>query len=680
MIRQPLIGRARTDRGGSTLRRRLPMAVITIVSLGRRAALASYFSIPMLFVQGAAMVAPSLVPSQWLSGQTASLAQAMTNQDQSSTSKPQSEAGRWIEMLGHPSYATRMRAREQLQRMGLQAFDELERAQSGADCEIKMAARHLLSSLLVSWSLESDPEPVRNALDEYGAQSETERQNRMDRLAELPARQGLPALCRLARFETSLRLSREAALSVMRSAWPEEEAVRKREAGLIREVLGPNDRRAADWLRAYADDLASGTYAADSWRQLIVQQRESMHEGNDPTATRPAVLELVQVCAARAAGLGLRDEALALSVEHLDLIPPKAREVIDACSWAIDNQMHSLVLELKKRHGDLFSRQPILLYGAAEAMLAENDTEAAEALAQDALMVDPLPKSGAEGVEKLSPKVIEDNAHRHREVGRELESRGLFRWAEREYRHIIDSSELDAPVAASARSQLATMLADLERHDDCVAVLEPMLKRAEEDQQYVRRLNTLQISVSRIKATILFQQGLASLAKKDFAQAREKLASALKLDSSNADILIAMYRTEGDAEWKHEVSRAIASLALSFENQIEAYRIQIRPLRMADANIELAEYLNQYAWLVSNTEGNYQKALDYSLQSLELNPNVAALLDTAGRCYFAVDDIPNAIRMQRRAVKLMPHSPPLVRQLEMFESLAEQREQQADQS
>jgi tetratricopeptide (TPR) repeat protein len=593
--------------------------------------------------------------------------QPSSSPEQNASEQTLSEVGTWIEKLGHPSYATRIRAREQLQRMGLQAFDELHAAQYHADSEIAMAARHLVSSLLVSWSTESDPEAVRDALDEYGAQNETERQNRMDRLAELPDRQGLAALCRLARFETSLRLSREAALAVMRSPLPEDEATCKREADIIREVLGPNDRRAADWLRAYADDLSAGSYSANAWRELIRDQRRMMDDGSDPTSSRPAVLELVQVCATRAATTGMRDEALALSIEHLDLVPPRAREVIDACSWAIDNQMHSLVLELRKRHGELFSRQPILLYGAAEALLAQKDSEGAEKLANEALVVDPLPQGGSDEAAKLSPKVIEENAQRHREVGRELESRGLFHWAEREYRHIIDASAIDAPIAATARIQLANMLAELERHEDCVAFLEPILKRADEDEIYKRRLSTSQI-VSRLKATMFFQQGLAALAKKDLPEARNKFSAALELDATNADILIAMYRIDGDAAWKEEVRRAIASLALSFENQIEAFKLQVQPrLRLADAGIHLAEYLNQYAWLVANTEGNYQRALEYSLYSLELNPDVAAQLDTAGRCYYAVNDIPNALKMQRRAVKLMPHSPPLLRQLAMFE-------------
>jgi len=591
------------------------------------------------------------------------------------TPTTQTEAGQWIEKLGHISYATRTRAREQLQRMGLQALDELHAAQFNSDSEIAMAARHLVSSLLVSWSTESDPQAVRDALDEYGAQSETERQNRMDRLAELPNRQGLAALCRLARFETSLRLSREAALAVMRYPVAEDAETRKRDAETIVDVLGPNDRRAADWLRAYAKDSLAGSYSVDAWQELIQQQRQAMDDGSDPTVTRPAVLELVQVCAARAVSGGLRDEAIRISIKHLDLIPPRARDVIDACGWAIDNQMHSVVLELKKRHEDLFSRQPILLYGAAEALLAENDTPGAERLADAAIAVEPLPKLGSEAATLMSPKAIEEAAQRHREVGRELETRGLFRWAEREYRHIIDSSELDTPIAAIARSQLASMLAELERHGECVAVLEPMIQRADADQQFQRKLISQHIDIDKFKAIMLFQDGLAKAAEKDLDTAKTSLLSAFKLDSTNADILIAMYRTEGDAEWKGIVSDSIKRLALSFENEIETVRLQINPrMRIPESNMYLAECLNQYAWLISNTEGNYAKALDYSLQSIQLVPDSAAQLDTAGRCYFAVNDFENAILMQRRAVKLMPHSPPLERQLAIFEAAAKAKE------
>lgn len=82
-----------------------------------------------------------------------------------------SEVSRLIERLGSDSYATRMRAKEKLQRLGLEAFDELHNAQFHSDYEIAMAASDLVSSLQVSWSKETDPPEVREALDEYGCRT-----------------------------------------------------------------------------------------------------------------------------------------------------------------------------------------------------------------------------------------------------------------------------------------------------------------------------------------------------------------------------------------------------------------------------------------------------------------------------------------------------------------------------
>lgn len=589
-----------------------------------------------------------------------------------------------IEQLGHPSYAARVRAREALERLGLQAFDDLHAAQYSPDVEVAATARYLVSSLLVSWSIESDPPGVREALHEYGAQSETERQNRMDRLAELPRRQGLAALVRLARFETSLKLSREAGLAVMRGPMPEDPAVRKAQAETIRDVLGRNERQAAQWLRVYAEDLERGEYAAEKWKSLVLQQRQAVEHGGDSLTTRPAVLELIRVCATRAVAAGMREEALALVSAHLDLVPPRSLEVLDACSWAIDNGMHDLVLQLRERNPELFARQPILLYGAAEALLATGAGEqAADALAAQAAAVDPVPPEGSEQATRMSPKALEELAYRHREIGRELESRGLFRWAEREYRHIIDTMPIDTLIAAAARTQLAMMFGDLLRFQEGYETLEPLIRRAEEDQTFARRLQAQFINVNRMKSTMLYYRGLVEAKSEEPEQrqaAQQTLLAALELDPINVDILIAMYRLDGDPVWREDVRRRIRSLEVTFRNQIEAIsqQIQLR-VRFPDMVERLAEHYNQYAWLISNTEGDQQQALQYSLRSLELSPNEPALLDTAGRCYFAIGDLESALRVQRRAVKLMPHSPPLTRQLAEFEAAAQSEQQDREQ-
>ncbi|PNY37826.1 hypothetical protein C2E31_06090 [Rhodopirellula baltica] len=91
-----------------------------------------------------------------------------------------------IEKLGSDSYATRVRARDQLKSFGLEAFDALREAQKHNDSEVQTAARYLHKSLQVRWSNESDPKQVQEILFEYGAQSTTDRLARIELLGRLP--------------------------------------------------------------------------------------------------------------------------------------------------------------------------------------------------------------------------------------------------------------------------------------------------------------------------------------------------------------------------------------------------------------------------------------------------------------------------------------------------------------
>ena len=81
--------------------------------------------------------------------------------------------------------------------------------------EIALRARYLVRAMQVRWHQDSDTADVIRVLKEYGEQTETERRSRIDRLKNLDKQEGLVALCRLARFETSEELSKYAALKVM---------------------------------------------------------------------------------------------------------------------------------------------------------------------------------------------------------------------------------------------------------------------------------------------------------------------------------------------------------------------------------------------------------------------------------------------------------------------------------
>ncbi|MCG8652579.1 MAG: hypothetical protein MI861_22250 [Pirellulales bacterium] len=590
-----------------------------------------------------------------------------------------SQVAQLIEKLGSPSYATRLRAHEKLQRMGLEAFDQLHAAQFHTDSEIAMASRHLVSSLLVSWSKETDPAEVREILHEYGTQNEDERGSRIEMLSELSDRKGMVALVRLARFETSLRLSRQSALRLMQQPMSEDPAIRKRRAQQLLDVLGSNDRQAAQWLRVYSQDLSGDGYSKQRWRALIDRQRREIDSASSQHATRSSVLELVRACATRAADLGDTEEAIDLAGAHLDLIPPTSRDLIDACSWAIDNNLHPFVLELRKQHQRMFDHQPVLLYGAAEAVKVAGDLEKANRLANQALQIRPLPQAPPEAQPdpatpnndaggSMSPKAMEETAQAHREIGQKLEERGLFHWAEREFRQIIDAMPVDSQPAASTRVHLARMLGELQRYDDAVAVLRPVTERIEKDEKFKQRMYSISFDYNGVKSDEYYYEGLSLIEKGKLEAAKLLLQRAFRMNADNIDILISMYRMDGDQSWKLKVQEMLSQAVLRTEQEVRQAEINVRiGGRLQLANQLLGQELNQYAWLVSNTEGDYQKALRYSLRSLEISAD-SAKLDTCARCYFALGDYKNAVRMQRKALKTMPHSPPMVRQLAEFEA------------
>ncbi len=451
---------------------------------------------------------------------------------------------------------------------------------------------------------------------------------------------------------------------MMQQKMGDDPSVRQRAAEQISEGLGGNDRQASEWLRVYAQDLAQGKYAAQQWRDLIAVQRTEIDSSASVAATRASVLELVQICATRAIDSGDRDEALALARESSDLIDPTSRHLVDACSWAIDHQLHPFVLDLRSQFRSLFDQQPVLLYGAAEAEKVAGNDDAAARLADMALAIRPFPATDAER-EKMSPRDIEETAQAHLEIGVSLQERGLFHWAEREYRKIIEHLEVDSHPSTVVRGQLAMMLAELERHEAVVEVLEPLVQRVEKDDKMKQRLNLMFIRYNHYRSEMTYHSALAKIEKGDLDEARQLLVQAYSLSENPVDILISMYHTDGDQGWRQLVKSKLTSAIIRADSEVQSAQLKSRANgRVGPATV--AEMMNQYAWLVSNTEGDYKKALQYSLESLELDAD-GAKYDTCGRCYYALGDLENAILMQKRAIKLMPHSPPLERQLKLFE-------------
>jgi tetratricopeptide (TPR) repeat protein len=155
----------------------------------------------------------------------------------------------------------------------------------------------------------------------------------------------------------------------------------------------------------------------------------------------------------------------------------------------------------------------------------------------------------------------------------------------------------------------------------------------------------------------------------DFSSQRKHLESAINKYDKDPDILIAMYRSPGaDEDHQQATKTRIRTTAKYMQALVDEYD-------------DIPMFYNQWAWLVSNTEGDQQLAVEYSKKSLELAPDEPSYLDTLGRCYYAVGDYENAVKAQRRAVELAPQYNVMRRQLELFEkALGEEQQAGASKS
>jgi len=134
----------------------------------------------------------------------------------------------------------------------------------------------------------------------------------------------------------------------------------------------------------------------------------------------------------------------------------------------------------------------------------------------------------------------------------------------------------------------------------------------------------------------------------------ELLELGIAADPTDADVLIAMFRLPNqDAAYRKRVKELIDKAAEKFRSDINEFPD------------EAAGY-NQFAWLIGNTEGNFDEAIQFSHKSIEIR-RAGGYLDTLGHCYYGKGDYENAVKYQREAAKLDPHSQAISRQLKVFQ-------------
>ena len=543
---------------------------------------------------------------------------------------------RLIGQLGSNEFAVREKAKDELLTLGVEAFDALHRAQHHDDVEIRKQAEYLIRAIRIVWVHEDDPPQVKQILRNYRSEGLEERQSRLNRLARVGDDGGIEPLCRLVRFEASDNLSKRAAILVMNATLDERTVLVEPWDQVIDRVVGNSQRRGAVWLRLYARYLREPLATLDEWNKLAKVEQQEMKLR--PDKTRLVILrDFLRWQVDALEKLGKRDRAIATMWQTLELQDATRSEILATVDWLIDRKAWFLIDVLAEQYSATFEDDPELIFRLAEAFRSQK----AEAKAEEYV------------VQAMAIKKP-DEPFLHVEVARELQRRGMIDWAEREYRHVIKTETEGSRPSLDSRIRLGWMMHDLARHNDAYEALRGVVELIEKDQAVARRLDEMQRHAGRIRSQMHFSRALALASKDNSSSAQiDQLKLALKNDNTNADILIAMYRVpDAPEDYQKETKQVIKVTANRFRSTAALAERNFQTVPNADTREQLALMLNQYAWLVANTEGDYQTALESSRRSLDLVPDEAGYLDTLARCYYAKGELDEAIRQQRRAVEL----------------------------
>lgn len=567
-----------------------------------------------------------------------------------------------VEQLGHPLYEERLDAHRRLLDIGLDAFDVLRDALADSDPEVADASRRLLNELTADWTRRDDAPRVRQWLAAYNTALVGRDLDVVEALAELPGEQAIPALVRLARFDPTDLGSAEAARAVL--ATRELQANRRRDQAIVASIeklteeFGPGRRPAAQWLALAAEEASSAPAPIAEWRRHFERQR-SLYDTSSIDTSEAVVATLAWRWLRASLLAGDDREAVAATDSLVGLSDEEALgRLARGVRWAAEAQRWDAVNKLLSTHADRLDGKRGL-YLLAEVAARQGDKAEADRLAAQALTTPPSADDATIEDVLLGPQVM---------VARDLYEVGQLEWAIAEYRAAAVSDDPLDGRAAVAAWRLANLLFDVERYDEAAAALEPIAEaidrsrpaRGEYDNLPQEDRGLLPTSGDLI-ARQRFSAALAARAAGDHDEEMTLLRKAIAASPSDADVLIAMHRVEGAPDaFLADAKRRIDERRREFEREIWE-------------NPDEADGYNQWAWLVSNTYGDYDKAVRYSRRSLQIMPETAGYLDTLGRCLYSAGHIEEAVETQRRAVELEPRMQVLQRQLDEFERAASSR-------
>ncbi len=590
------------------------------------------------------------------------LGSSVLAQPRASLSPEEQRVRQLVEQLGAHEYATREKAQAELSQMGLLALEVLIDAQQHDDIEIAIRARQLVKSMPIRWDAKQDAPKVSRLMNRYGSRDLAERGQVIKQLADLPERMGLVALCRIARFEPSLMLSKRAALSVMRSELgdgPANVAAAKQ----IHEIIGASRRPATDWLRYYARFLGQPDDAAELWEELV-DMEERTYAVFPKQSSADLTRELLQAYANFLTKLDKPAQAQAVAMRMIRFLADDQRnQILETVDWMLQNEWWDAVDAVYAKHASAFRQRPLLMYRLAESRKRAGNMEGA-----------------LEAAEMAARDTAQSSNELHLTLAFSLQNEGMVYWAEFAYRQAITDPESSLELVSQAFVFLAEMLHDVEEDKRAAEVLREMFAKVGNDSKTRERIEndlgqpmaSLEARMHYFRAKNFEQSGLPDNEAKAYQQ-------AVQLDPRDSDILIGMFRrSERDPRNRNLVAKRIQEAVDSYQSDIQKLEAKLTDRQARSersrTELDLAQACNQMAWLISNTQGDFEAALQASRRSLEIRSDSSGFRDTLARCYYAKGEFAQAVTEQQRAVELEPNSVQMKKQLELFQEALKQQQ------
>jgi len=321
----------------------------------------------------------------------------------------------------------------------------------------------------------------------------------------------------------------------------------------------------------------------------------------------------------------------------------KYPRLIEALTTLTEQKDWAAVEQVVERYADRVQQDAMASYVVARAFQVKGNAKEATRYAESAL--------------KLNP----GDQLKHIAMGRELRNRGWTPWAKEEYRSSIKMGPPTHAFTLIAQYLLAESMHDLGDNLGAANVLDELTSSMETALRQGLDISDAVHGLKYTRARAHYFHAVHFKEKKDAKESVKQLLEGLDDDQYNAEILVELFHSDLDATQRDRVRRLIRESADICRRQMSELPDDDRPF-------------NHFAWLVSNTEGDFQEALAASKKSLELYPESSHNMDTLGRCYYAVGDYENAVKVQRRAIELDPHCQRLRPQLRLFEeALAKQK-------